>query len=65
MGGDRERDSSFFSKPPEPYYFFVVGIAGGIRRPSEREPIQLGDVVIPDYIHYSELARRRFSPAMT
>lgn len=28
-----------------------------VRRPRERTPIQLGDVVIPDYIHYSELKK--------
>lgn len=40
-----------------PYFLMLVGIAGGIVRTGERDPIKLGDVLIADYLHYSELKK--------
>lgn len=46
-----------------PFFIILVGIAGGIVRPGERDPIRLGDVVVADYLHYSEL--KKLSKAST
>jgi nucleoside phosphorylase len=40
-----------------PQFVFLVGIAGGIVRKGDREPIQLGNVIVADYLHYSELKK--------
>jgi nucleoside phosphorylase len=40
-----------------PYFIILCGIAGGIVRPNERDPIKTGDVVVADYLHYSELKK--------
>src|SRR5689334_931216 len=40
-----------------PFFIILAGIAGGIVRPGERDPIKLGDIVVADYIHYSELKK--------
>lgn len=40
-----------------PLYIVLVGIAGGIARPSDKRPINLADVVIPNYISYFELKK--------
>ncbi len=40
-----------------PSYILLVGIAGGIVRDGESDPIRTGDVLIADYLHYSELKK--------
>ncbi len=40
-----------------PHFIILCGIAGGILRPSDRDPIKVGDVLIVDYLHYSELKK--------
>ena len=41
----------------QPPYVILVGIAGGIVRPSDKQPVCLGDVIIPNYISYFELKK--------
>ncbi len=40
-----------------PSYVVLVGIAGGIVRDKDRDPVKHGDVVIADFLHYSELKK--------
>lgn len=40
-----------------PSYILLVGVAGGIVRSGDNDPIRLGDVVVADYLHYSELKK--------
>ena len=40
-----------------PRYIVLIGIAGGVRRGNKRDGVRLGDVVIPNYIEYSELKK--------
>jgi nucleoside phosphorylase len=40
-----------------PRYVFVVGIAGGIQRPADKTPLNVADIVIPNYISYFELKK--------
>jgi len=40
-----------------PSFIILAGIAGGIIRKNDRNPIKPGDVMVVDYIHYSELKK--------
>lgn len=40
-----------------PHFIILCGIAGGILRPNDRDPIKVGDVLVADYLHYSELKK--------
>lgn len=40
-----------------PRYIVLIGIAGGVRRIDKPDGVKLGDVVIPNYIEYSELKK--------
>lgn len=40
-----------------PSYVIVAGIAGGITKPTDRQPVAVGDVIIPNYISYFELKK--------
>jgi nucleoside phosphorylase len=40
-----------------PHFIILCGIAGGIVRSNDRDPIKVGDVLVADYLHYSELKK--------
>lgn len=43
---------SFFERPPSRYFRVVHSVAAPLRRLRRSEPVELGDALVPNFVHY-------------